>query len=231
MGKYVAETVVIASIYPGTLDSVVLPHGPTMKLKDGRATRYALEPVPRERLKKPFLLEVSDGYESVPNPVQSNGNQIAMSPRPVDANEIADFLVQHWAANLIGMPPGVTPGIMRIRGSVPHQDELAELERRQTSYAEFMFEQGEILVFERKIKWITQPMRDSAVWLKRPRNWVNQTVSDREEPCPFCKKLIPIDAYVCQGCSRIVRKIPDELNFDTPAKVPTMPAPAVRPTA
>jgi len=204
--KYQAEDICIASIYYGVLGPVTLPHGPSMRESDGRSTLYELKPVPREKmLTKPFVLTVTDAFETVPNPEQSSGTKMAKSSRPVDVNQIADYLVRHWAGNFMGLPPGATPGIVRIKGTIPHQDEMKEMISRQTAFAEHMFNAAEKLVSERQTRWITQTMRDSSVWLKRLRPWTHQMMSDTaEEPCPFCRVLIEPQAYVCKACGRIV---------------------------
>lgn len=221
MAKVVLEKVYIASIHPSKTDAVILPHGATMRKEEGRSTKYELKPVPREKMNKPFLLEVTDAYESVLDNTNTNGTFVA---RPVDVNQIADWLVNHWAGNMTDCP---SPGIMKIIGTVPQQAELEELARRQTAYSEHMFERAEMLVFERRSKFITQQMRDAAIWLRRERNWVNQSISEQTEKCPACRQDMPIDAYICHHCGTKVRKFPENievLNATAPV-VPTIPVP------
>jgi hypothetical protein len=54
-------------------------------------------------------------------------------------------------------------------------------------------------------------MRDSAIWLGRERNWVNQAMSDRTILSPCCKQQIPEDAYVCFHCGTKIRRFPKEI--------------------
>jgi hypothetical protein len=233
MARVVLEQVCIASIYPGKTDVIRLPHGPGLSPRNGRLTAYSLEPVPRDKTpgikwhsRNPFVLTVDDAYESVPAPWKSKGPVMAIDTMPVDVNQIADYLVNQWAGNLMGMPAGVTPGIMRIRGTVPHNDEIQELIQKQTAYAEHMLGVGDMLFQEpRERKWITTPMRESAIWLGRSRNWINAKVDPSAEkiPCRFCKAPVDQDAYVCQTCSRVLRAIPAELDLEQP-KMPPAPA-------
>jgi len=215
MGKYQAEEICIASIYYGKVEPVKMYHGLSPNPKNGRCTLYELEPVKRGA--KPFVLTVADAFERVPNPIKSEGNKLAYDEAPVDVNRIVDNLISIWAGNMIGVPPGASPGIMRIIGTVPQKRELDDMMRIQTAFAEHMFNEGEKLARASAFHHITDTMRESAVWLNYSRNWINVKVSANMVDCQWCKQPVPEDAFVCHLCSN--RLIDGQGNRVNPAAV------------
>src|SRR5271170_1378595 len=62
MAKYQADTIVIASVWPGNLEAKILYHGPDPDPHSGRATKYWIEPVERGSRPPYKLLEVFDSF-------------------------------------------------------------------------------------------------------------------------------------------------------------------------
>jgi hypothetical protein len=235
MARYVADSKYIASIFPGNLDRIKLYHGVNPKPGSGRATVYCLPPVPREG--RPVIpedltnvkhvkqngrhfvvLEVSDAFENILNPLKSaeSGTRVWDSG-PVPCEEIIGTLMKHWTGNMVGVPPGATPGVMVINNSTPSQDETAIMLRAQNAFYEYMFQEGERLARENDWKHITDNMRDACDWLGHKRNWAHPGNSQSTINCPECKQPILADANVCHHCRTRLRPVSPELAALQPA--------------
>ena len=221
MAKYIAETICIASIYPGQLPDQRRNYGPTRDSvgnKAMRSTNFHLEPVPRG--KKPFILEVSDCFEDVIDLVQQSGNQGGAArprmPKPVPVETIVSDLIASWTGGMFNVPAGAKPGVIQIAGSVPTQKEMSQMEEQQAAYFEHWFSQGEGLyrgdpATIDSYKTYTAEMRLAAQWLGRMRPWSDAKMATELVPCPFCTKLISDRAIVCPECQRQVAEIPAHL--------------------
>lgn len=239
MAKYVAESVWIASIYPGAMPPITKNVGPKPSPRSERATVYRLKPVPRDRWKKPHLLEVTDAFENVPNPIkaaESNrgdriGANMVFDTSPVPCEEIAANLIQEWAGNMVGIPPGASPGIMQIVGTTPTEAELEQLFRMQSLFFEYLFQEGEKLARVHDYKGITQTMRDASVWLGHERVWSVPQDSKAVSNCPACTKVINAAALVCEHCGTRVKALPPELAALNPALPGPINPPLKSPTA
>jgi hypothetical protein len=137
-------------------------------------------------------------FENVLNPMEEGHNR--WMSKPVPYGEIVEFVLRQWTGNMVGIPAGYHPGIMAVIGSVPTQAELDNMKETQTRYCEFLFQQAERLSRENLVKEITQNMRDSAIWLGRPRLWSDPALASAVKDCPECKQTIPDDAKVCHFC-------------------------------
>ncbi len=241
MAKYVAESRVIASIYPGTVERITLYHGHDPKPTKGRATSYWLPPIPKN--KSPFpagqeerdafeaklkshnvtvkkvngswvaLLEVSDAFESVFNVLKSEsvGKLAAFDTNPVDCDQIANFLIHQWAENMVGIPAGASPGIMIIAGTVPTVEEQKQMLTMQTAFYTDRFQQAETLIAQNQYRELTQVMKDAAVYLDHARTWASPGLSTQTINCPACRQVLPDDAMVCHHCGLRVKALTPEL--------------------
>ena len=219
MSKYIAETICIASIYPGQLMDQRRNYGPTrdsIGSKAMRSTNFHLEPVARG--KKPFILEVSDCFEDVIDLVQQSSRTARpRMPKPVPVENIVADLIASWTGGMFNVPAGAKPGVIEIVGSVPTQKEISQMEEQQAAYFEHWFSQGEGLyrgdpATIDSYKTYTQEMRLAAMWLGRMRPWSDAKMATGSlVPCPFCTKLISDRAIVCPECQRQIREIPAHL--------------------
>lgn len=213
MAKYEADKLVIASIWPGTLEAKVLYHGKDPDAHSGRATRYWIPPVKRGSRPPYKLLEVFDSFENVPDHMNGDNGKPEWTGKPVLCEEIAENLLRFWAGNMVGIPAGATPGIIALpKGrEVPHQSDIDRMFEIQGLFAEYLFQQGERLAAERDWKGITQTMRDMAKWLERDRNWSTPEMSSKTANCPACGQVIPDNVYVCFHCGTKIKALPPEL--------------------
>lgn len=221
MAKYVAESKFIASIYPGKLPEIIKYVGPDPAVRDrngkanSRATVYRLKPVPRGG--KPFMLEVTDSFENVPNPMKTaesskgdrKGANMIFDSNLVSCEEIAQGLVQEWVGNMVKMPVGGAPGIMIVVGTVPTQAELEHMQQAQTIYFESLYSEAQRLADIHLVDKITQPMRDAAEWLGREPKWVPKSTD--LIACPVCRKDIAADSIKCAVCGTQLQALPPEL--------------------
>lgn len=204
MAKYEAESFYVASIYPGQLEPVKLYHGTSPDARQGRCTTYTMKPVARG--KKACTIEVFDAFETVIDPMQTmQQGVVTRTPRPVSGQNTADVLVSYWAANIHGMPQGAGPGVMRIVGTVPTEQEKAIMTAQLSKYAEWRFMKGERLHAEKKIDQITDEMVLMAKWLGRQTAWSDPGMALEMVECPECTGLIKPHAKVCIHCKRAVK--------------------------
>ena len=219
MAKYIAETLCIASIYPGKLEPIRRHYGPTRESvgrKAVRSTLFELQPVPRGG--KPFILTVEDSFEEVLDVMQIQNStagsiQKPRGIRPVPVENIVEDLIARWTGGIFmdGLPQGAGPGIIKINGTVPTKAELDELMERQTIYFETMFAIGERHNQQNNWKDINDVMRLAAEWLGHKRVWSHRAISADSGPCPLCKAMVENDAYVCGSCGKVIRAMPPEL--------------------
>lgn len=209
MARYVAESIYIASIYPGELEPVKRNYGPTphgLGKDAARITTFRLEPVLRG--KKPFFLKIDDSFESV---IHFGGQRGERVPKPVPAEEICSDLLQVWTGNLYNVPQGAKPGVMQISGTIPTTKEMEEMTSVQSLYFEYLFTEGERLHRQASWKEITGAMRLAAQYLGHAREWSHQAIARDSGPCPICTAIIPNAAFKCPSCQTILRKLPDDI--------------------
>ena len=234
MAKYYADVRFIASIYPGKAQEIRRNYG-TSRNNDGadaqRSTLFKLEPVPRGG--QPFVLPVYDSFESVRDFVrQAGGPRLKYNANPVPVEEIVADLLQQWAGGYLLVPqdPPAKPGIIVLdpldteikaffrdkKLPTPNKDEMRQMLQQQTAYFEFWFAEGEKLArgdHDAIVKWsnYTPEMRLAADWLGHKTRWANPDMMANAQPCPWCGRIIPPSAYVCEYCNRTVREIPAHL--------------------
>lgn len=206
---YFSHTVYIASIWPSKMPSISKNFGLQPENHAARRITFNLEPV--ERGGEPFILPVSDCFESIMDPMQSDGKRKSFNPRLVGCEEIATALVNEWATGFPGAPAGAQPGIMVIEGDKPTEDELAHMTSVQAAFMAWAFGEGERLHREAKYGSITPTMQVAAKWLGKDNIWANPSKAADTATCPWCATIIPAQAYVCQQCTRPVRKAPPEM--------------------
>jgi hypothetical protein len=212
MPKYIAESQYIASIYPGMLERITLYHGDDPDVNSARAKVYWIPPFVKGYGAKPKTLEVSDCFENVLDPMGSTETATkAWQSKPVPYQDIVRNLLQRWAGGMIGLPSGASPGIMAIKGTVPHDDEIKELYRMQNTYYEYNFQQGERRARENDWKGITPDMKDAAIWLGVDRAWSTPGTSANMVACSECKQQIPVDARICHHCGTRLKAMPPEI--------------------
>jgi hypothetical protein len=243
MAKYTADTITIASIWPGTLEPKIMYHGADPDPKSPRATRYWIEPVKRNSRPPYRLLLVSDSFENIADYTNAEGGKPEFISRPVMCEHIVENLLRYWAGNMVGVPAGAAPGIIALKGeagkdgyAIPHSTELDTMFRMQTMFAEDQFQKGERLAAEREWKGITQTMRDMARWLGRDRPWSTPELTMKVIDCPACRQPIPDDAYICHHCGTRVKALPDDLarlnaTEIAPRRGPVPPTVAVPPAS
>jgi hypothetical protein len=203
--EIIVDDVVIASLYPGQKPRISKPFGPDIKRSKGATTWFELKPVKRGG--KPFLLKVSDMFQHYRDELNSGK---PWKVDPVECTQIADNLVTEWAGNIPNLPPGAFPGIMRIIGNVPTQDELEFMREGMTAYFEFMFLEGDQMS-KQNPKWVSPEHRLAAEWLGRATPWANSSQALRDTICPSCKQPIPLDALRCHLCGAQVKAFTGEL--------------------
>src|SRR6185312_10003537 len=201
MPKYVAESRYIASIYPGQLEPIRLYHGPSFDPKSGRCTMYRIPPVPRGD--KPFVLEVSDAFETVLQLTPDGSEKVS---KPVVVDETVKTLLHNWAENIAEFPG--RPGVMEIAGPEPTEDELRQMREQQTVLFEALYHQGKLLSVN-DWKRITEPMRMAGTYLGRSDSWLNPENSGVE--CPACAEPISSRAAICKHCGYKIRAVPGEV--------------------
>jgi hypothetical protein len=199
MSKQILDSKYICSIYPGDLPPMKFYQGESPNPASPRCVTYEMKGVPKGS--EPAVIEVSDAFENVHDILASTRKRRAFSSKIVPCERTTNNILQHWAGNMVGVPTGMGPGIMEIANSAPTTAEIAELERRQTAFFEFMFAEGERLMADKRMKEITQPMVLAAEWLQRKTTWASATFVNTT-PCRHCKQDIPQDASVCYVCGR-----------------------------
>jgi hypothetical protein len=210
MGKYVADSVYIASIWPGKLNPIQKMVGAEPDDSKGRCTTYQLAPVPRRA--KACVIEVTDGFETCRDWIQSaeQGREIN-NLRPVDCKQIAANLVAEWAGGFVDSPHGAGLGIRIISGSVPHEDELREMHNELSAFCEWSFQEAERHARLNEWREITATMRECAKWLGRDRLWSEPQKSGDLVPCAACQTPISNKALVCPQCGTKLKALTPEL--------------------
>lgn len=209
MARYQAESVFIASIYPGKLETIRRNYGPSRESvgpNSRRSTSFELEPVAKG--KKPFIIEVIDSFQDIPNWMSGRKETIA---KPVTCQEIADDLLGRWTGGLFNVPGGAKPGIIQIAGTQPTASEMSEMRMFQTRYFEYLFNEGEKLHDKKQWDNITETMRLAADGLGRSVTWANPAIAMDFGPCPLCATSIPNWVSVCSGCGNTIRTMPAEI--------------------
>lgn len=227
MAKYIADSLYIASIYPGELEPVRRNYGPSRQSTGKgaeRSTCFRLTPIVRGSKPGYCIIEVTDSFEDVIDLSQIQNSTAgsvhkpkALKPVPVETI-VADVLAI-WTGGLFNVPQGAKPGIMQIAGTVPTQNELREMTLTQTLYFEYLFAEGERLDQQKDWKDITGVMRLAAEWLGHRRAWSHRAIAADSSPCPICTAMVPNAAYVCPSCGKVIRALPAEL-----AALQAMPA-------
>lgn len=215
MGKYIAESRYIASIWPGQMEGIQMHHGPSMNPKDGTSTWYRLKPFKKERGSKlAYVIEVNDSFEHAKNELKSadQGHKVT-DLNPVYADEIVQSLIKYWTGNYVGIPHEAKPGIMEIANSVPTQAELAQMQSQQNAFMEYWYLEGQRIAIDPSIgmKGIPPMSKLAAEYLGRKTNWSHPAESLTMVNCPACKTAIPEDSYVCSGCGTKLKALPPEL--------------------
>lgn len=227
MARYVSDSVYIASIYPGELASISRNVGPRPEINSPRRTTFKLKPV--KRGETPFVMEVSDSWENIHNPMRSHKRSEQWESKIVDCNEIRADIVKEWAGNIFDCPAGASMGVMAISGvgtssepcaacktGLPHSQaellkfhgptevEMTQLLDMQTRFAEWSFQRGEEAVRDKKTAEIRGIWRTMAIWLgrKTTNNWATPALAAHDVNCVWCQTLISPNARVCATCGR-----------------------------
>lgn len=222
MASYRPDVKFIASIYPGPMPVIQRAYGITPHDTGkgaSRSTTFRLEPVPRGG--KPFVLEVYDSFESIIDVMGLQGNTARAGekpriPKPVPVETIVADLLNIWTGGLFNVPNGAAPGIIEIVNSAPTQAEIAKMNKMQTLYFSFLFNEAEKIFRGDKTAlgaWtdIIPNMRLAADWLGEKRVWSDPEAIRNLEPCPVCKSLIQKEVYRCPSCQTVLRALPAEL--------------------
>lgn len=218
MARYQADSLFVASIYPGKLDPIRRNYGPSIAatgMKALRSTVFQFKPVPRGG--KADVIEVFDSFQSVPSWV--NGGNKEMIDKPVTCQEIVSDILASWTGGLFNVPEGAKPGVIMISASQPTKAESDEMKLFQTRYFEYLFNEGEMLHSKKDWSSITATMRLGAEWLGRNAVWSDPGIAAKTEPCPACGQTIPNWVSVCSHCGSRVRAMSPELaalNLQTP---------------
>ncbi len=230
MAKYIAESRVIASVYPGQLTPIRRNYGASPQGQGKTAERSTLFSLPPcrdsrgnpSRKAKPVTLVIHDSFESVLD-VMATGqivggskNQKAYLAKPVPVEEIIADLLKEWTGGLFNVPLGASPGVIEIANTVPSASELNHMLAVQTAYFEYWFNTGEAIQRGDKSSIEnygrhTPEMILAAEWLGEVRNWSNPSMARNLDPCPWCQTLISTLAIFCPNCAKQVRQVPPEL--------------------
>ena len=219
MGKYVADSVTIASIWPGKLKAISKFVGPDPNpinerepgKSTGRCTNYELVPV--KRGDKPFCLEVADAFETNRDWIQSaeQGRQV-VHMAPVDCRQIAENLVREWTGNFVDVPAGAGLGIRIIRGGVPHQDELQEMRGELSAFCNWRFQEASRHARLNEWKEILRPLDEiCAEWIGQKPAWAAPEKSGDIVACPACTTQISSKAAVCPNCRYQIKALPAQI--------------------
>lgn len=228
--KYVSTSKYICSVYPGRLEPIVRSYGTNPDPKKGRRSVFQFEPVdrfaksPKDRYS---VLEIVDSWENIPNPSKpiQSGGRMPFDSGPVPCEEIIRDIMNVWCGSVIGLPSGVTAGIMEIPNSTPTADQLDELHRRHAQFAQYMLQEGDKMYAEKRMKEITNAMRESAKWLQQKRDWADPAAAAENTTCPACRQLIHAQQIVCHHCRTQLKALPPELAaINAPVKQPAMAA-------
>jgi hypothetical protein len=153
-----------------------------------------------------------DGFEDVIDMGSlSIHNSKARQPKPVDARETVENLLRIWTGNMVGVPPGASPGVIEIANTFPTKTESEEMIERQTLYAEFLFTEGERLDREKNWKEITGAMKIMAKWLGKQTLWSEPGRVSDMVPCPACGGQILPRIPKCIHCGTQLRPFPKDL--------------------
>ncbi len=208
MGRFTAEGTYIASICPIPLEPIVKAHGPSPEMKSPKRTTYRLLPV--ERPGKPCVIEVNDGWELVPDLMQSQG-KLEMTPKPVPYQNIVNSLLNEWQGGIFGAPQGANLGIKQIANTTPTQADLKQMTASFTLYAEYQFQRGERASLEKKFTEITEWMKICALWLGKHAGWADPGYGASLVNCPVCRELIDPESIVCIKCHTRLKALPEHL--------------------
>ena len=202
MARYVSDSCFIASIYPGELWPIYKNVGPRPEANSPRRTTYKLKPV--KRGEQPYVIEVSDGFENIHDPMASHVKKDQWRSKIVDCKEIRENLIREWAGSIYDCPPGASIGVMAIAGLTPTDEEVSQMLNMQTAFAEWSFQRGEECVKEKTTKEIRGIWRTMAIWLgrKTTNNWATPAQAAHDVNCVWCQTLISPTARVCATCGR-----------------------------
>lgn len=216
MGKYQSNSKYLCSVYPGVLPEIVRNYGTNPDAKQGRRSVFRFKPVDRfakKQAERYDVMEIIDSWENIPNPskpVQNKG-RMPFDSGPVPCDEIVRDIMNVWCGSILGLPTGVVPGIMEIANSVPTEAEKIELDRRQAAFAQYMLQEGDRLNTEKRMKEITNAMRESARWLQQHRDWADPSAAADKVPCPACTQLVSNVQAVCHHCRTQIKALPAEI--------------------
>jgi hypothetical protein len=213
MPKYQADSIIIASIWPGELEPKTIYVGLDPDPRSPRATVYRLEPAKRGSRPPYKLLEVFDSFENIPDYMNTDGGRPDFTSKPVLCEHIVENLLRFWAGNMVDIPAGAAPGIISLPKDqkIPHDKDLDRMFAMQTRFAEYQFQLGERMAIERDWKGITETMRVMAKWLGRERAWSSPELANRIEECPACKQPVPEGVFVCYHCGTKIKELTPEL--------------------
>lgn len=212
------ESKYICSICPIPVKTIQLPYGQEERTHGGRNTAFSLPPV--KRGDKPFVLEITDMFENIPDPMNVNvRGQCGQASRIVECEHIARDLVRQWTGS---MQYHGRYGIGIIAGPVPTAEEMADLISVQTACFEEIFHEAELLARENKFKHIKKCHRVVGEYLARPRSWWSGDIAANVSQCPACFGDIDARASMCKHCGLKIRELPSEI---AQLNKPAMPEP------
>jgi hypothetical protein len=223
--EYKLNSKFLCSVYPGKLEPIVRSYGIHHDARKGRRTVFQFQPVDRfaqDTKKRYSVIEVVDSWENIPNPTKPTPRSDGRMPfdsGPVACEEIVKDLLNVWCGSILGLPTGVTPGVMEIINSVPTQAELEKLYQKQAEFAQYMVQEGDRLAADKKMKQITNPMRESVKYLQAKRDWADPGAAADNTSCPACRQLIHSEQIVCHHCRTQLKALPPNLAAVNPAAV------------
>lgn len=201
------ESRYICSIFPLKTSPARINAGTGPRPKDPRCTTFELKPV--KRGDPPFVLEVPDMHENIPDPMHpTRGGQVSWQSILFPCDEAVKQLLNDWREHQVY--PG-KPGIMEIAGPTPTKEELQQLHEMQVPYLEALFAEADRYYEAKKSEFIQRHHRDAAEWLGYDRAWTDLMRAGKITLCPACHEQILETAAVCRSCGLRLKALPPEI--------------------
>lgn len=213
------STIVICSIWPQKMDSQPFTHGGV-----GRKV-YSIE---AGSVVKPAYLILQNTFDMI---IQQQGQERGNYPAQIPAAAYGNDIIRYWTgdhpANKRGkMGIGIIKGQRNAQGLITATpDEIAQLEKLQSGYLDYLIERADQLWDTGKREMIGNEHKRALKLRGQDINqhpWYRSRVQMYND-CPECFEPVKVEAIYCRHCSQsIVKHFTDRDEIPDPAKWPSI---------
>lgn len=128
------------------------------------------------------------------------------APRPVNARQLADHLVQKWAGDHWANASGGNLGMMVLAAQTPTQPELMRLRELRVMFCRTLIDRADERARDGKRDTSFAEARNAMEWLgtedAENHPWYSQLELKTFIPggCPACAGKVPVTAFTCPSC-------------------------------